>query len=154
MLTALILLAATRCTVPTSFRAAVRKFESHYTTVATLHPCFLAADFDGDGRKDLAVLVRDRTTNKTGIALHHSGDGTWHIIGAGSRTMEESAGDDFSTWLGAWSIHPRNVPVEKGVEAGEPPKLRGDALLLEEPESASGIVYWSGTRYVWYQQGD
>jgi hypothetical protein len=36
---------------------------------------------------------------------------------------------------------------------GRPPALSGDAFVLEW-ESGSGIVYWNGTKFIWYQQGD
>jgi hypothetical protein len=55
--------------------------------------------------------------------------------------------------MDVWQVYPRG-PVEEGVEAGPPPKLRGEALLVEKSESASALIYWNGKRYVWYQQGD
>lgn len=54
----------------------------------------------------------------------------------------------------AWHIHAKTLPVEEGVEAGRPPVLLGDAILIEWEESASAIVYWNGKQFVWYQQGD
>jgi hypothetical protein len=35
-----------------------------------------------------------------------------------------------------------------------PPVLRGDALMVVKLEAASAIVYWTGSEYAWYQQGD
>jgi hypothetical protein len=44
--------------------------------------------------------------------------------------------------------------VQRGADGKPPPKLRGDALMVMKTEAASGLVYWDGKRYGWYQQGD
>jgi len=45
-------------------------------------------------------------------------------------------------------------PVERGVESDPPPHLIGEAIPIRKRESASGLIYWTGKRFVWYQQGD
>jgi hypothetical protein len=59
---------------------------------------------------------------------------------------------DFN-WMDAWQIYPKG-PVEKGVGEGNPPVLKGDAILAIKTESANGLIYWTGAAYRWYQQGD
>jgi len=98
---------------------------------------------------DTAVLVKDRKTSKLGIAILNSSSRKWLLVAAG-HTFE--AGDNFE-WMDQWSVYPRG-PVEEGVEAGTPPKLKGAAILAEKSESASGLIYWNGHNYAWYQQGD
>ena len=67
------------------------------------------------------------------------------VVGAGRAIG--NGGDDFS-WMDAWSIETRDT---RGKSA---PALRGDALLVQKLESASGLIYWDGSTYRWRQQGD
>jgi hypothetical protein len=76
--------------------------------------------------------------------------GGFRILGAGSPLG--SHGDDFS-WMDVWSVYSRGT-VERGAVEEAPPRLRGDALLVEKSESASAILYWNGKTFRWYQQGD
>ena len=100
----------------------------------------------------MALNVRDRKSGKRGIAVWHSSDHAWHVIAAGRKLAPD--GDDDFAWMDEWSIHNRAIPAEEGVDAGGPPKLRGDAILAEKQESASGLIFWDGKEYRWYQQGD
>ncbi|HMV00761.1 MAG TPA: hypothetical protein PKD04_06735 [Rhodocyclaceae bacterium] len=115
-----------------------------------LNPFIVQGDFDGDGRPDAAILIRRKDNGKTGIAVFHSGSKTIHILGAGRPVG--NGGDDFS-WMDAWYVYGKGL-VERGAQPGSPPRLRGDALMVIKTESASGLIYWSGTGYRWYQQGD
>jgi hypothetical protein len=122
-----------------------------YAVTAHLNPYYLHADFDGDGRQDTALLVRHKASSKRGIAVLHSSDGRVHFIGAG--TSVGSGGDNFD-WMDAWHVQ-RRGPVGKGPHNDtEPPILKGDALHVIKTESASGLLYWSGERYEWYQRSD
>jgi hypothetical protein len=121
-----------------------------YALVAHLNPFYLHGDFNGDGRTDMAVLVKNKESGKIGVAILHSGAKSAIILGAGRKFG--NAGDDFS-WMDAWHLYPR-TPVERGAGERAPPKLQGDALMVIKTESASALVYWNGNRYAWYQQGD
>jgi hypothetical protein len=114
-----------------------------------LNPYYLQGDFNGDGKLDLAVLVRAEKDGKDGILVLFRGVPGFRILGAGSPLGAH--GDDFS-WMDVWSVH--RGPVERGAVEGAPPRLRGDALLVEKSESASAILYWDGKTFRWYQQGD
>ena len=72
------------------------------------------------------------------------------ILGAGRAIGND--GDDFR-WMDAWHVHLRGT-VSRGADGKAPPVLKGDALVLIKTEAASGLVYWDGARYAWYQQGD
>jgi hypothetical protein len=72
------------------------------------------------------------------------------ILGAG--TALGNGSDNFD-WLDHWYTY-TNAPVPRGADGTEPPKLVGDALYVEKSESASAIIYFHGSGYAWYQQGD
>ena len=133
--------ATTRATVEKAFGGGV-------AVSCYVSPCILRGDFDGDGRVDVAVLVAGRS-GKRGIAVLPA-RGKPAVLGAGHPLG--NGGDDFA-WMGRWRLYPRG-PVGGGVDEAAPPLLRGDALLVEAPEAASGLVYWDGGRFRWYQQGD
>jgi hypothetical protein len=114
-----------------------------------LNPFYLHGDFDGDGRRDTAILVRANASGKHGIALALS-SGRIMIAGAGQEIG--NGGDDFG-WMDAWHVY-RKGPVEPGAAGGAPPKLRGDALMIIRTESASALLWWDGRKLRWYQQGD
>ena len=116
-----------------------------YGVERRLSPVFLRGDFDGDGKADLAVVVGRK--RKRGIVVCRAA-GAPIVLGAGL-AFNDMADLDFS----GWSLHPRKRAVARGAGVGRPPALAGDALLLEW-ESGSGLVYWNGKRFVWYQQGD
>jgi len=114
-----------------------------------ISPPFQEADFDGDGQLDLALLVRERNSRKSGIAIIHQGTKEIFVVGAG--TELSNGGDDFS-WMDSWRVV--SGPVEQGATDERPPTLKGAALWVAKEESASALVYWTGVRYAWYQQGD
>lgn len=123
---------------------------SRYAAVATVNPFYVQGDFDGDRRLDTAVLVKERKDGKIGIAIVLASAAKAHILGAGQPAG--NGGDDFS-WVDAWYAYPRGE-VARGAGAAAPPTLRGDALWVEKTESASAIIFWDGTSFRWYQQGD
>jgi hypothetical protein len=61
-----------------------------------VNPFYLRGDFDGDGKIDLAVLVDQRSTGKSGIAIIHGVRSKVTILGAGVGIG--SGGDDFE-WM-------------------------------------------------------
>jgi hypothetical protein len=121
-----------------------------YVLDAHVNPFYLQGDFDGDGRRDTAILVKNRASGKFGIAVFLAGGKSPIVLGAGKGFGNGS--DDFS-WMDAWSVQPKG-PVRQGASNEPPPKLKGDALLVMHTESASALVYWNGKSFAWYQQGD
>jgi hypothetical protein len=96
-----------------------------------------------------AVLVHEKSSSKVGIAIARQG-GEVAILGAG--TAFGNGGDDFA-WLDHWFTYTQDV-VPPGADESAPPTLRGDALWVEKSESASALIYWTGSEFRWYQQGD
>lgn len=124
-------------------------FTTGYELAGHLNPFCQRGDFDGDGKLDFAVFIRERSSGKIGIALIHHATGALYIVGAGKPGFH---GDDYA-WVDAWSVFDKDV-VPQGADEGPPPKLKGDALLIFKTEAASAILWWTGRGYRWYQQGD
>ena len=120
-----------------------QKLAARYRYFNGLHPSHLEADFNGDKKQDVAVLIRNKSSGKIGIAVVLR-DKRITVLGAG--TPFGNGGDNFD-WMDRWSISKKEA-------GGGTPTLIGDALLLEKMDSASAIVFWDGKEYHWYQQGD
>jgi hypothetical protein len=115
-----------------------------------INPSYLEGDFNGDGKMDVAVLVRERSTGKLGIAIVHGTTGKVTILGAGIGIG--NGGDDFE-WMDSWQAYPKTRAANASNET-KVLHLRGDALLVEKSEAASALIYWNGKRYFWSQQGN
>ena len=123
-----------------------RKYEPSFH----MNPSYLEGDFNGDGKIDTAVLIKERSTGKLGIAIVHAATEKVTILGAGVGIG--NGGDDFE-WMDSWQVYSKAAASHtSGGTSG--PSLRGDALLVEKSEAASALIYWNGKRYLWSQQGD
>ena len=127
-----------------------RRLDS-YTLEARVNPFYLQGDFNGDGSIDTAIFVREKQSGKRGLLIVHGATNDPYVLAAG--TEFNGRGDDFSRF-DAWRVYPRGPVPQGATSASGPPTLQGDGLHLEVLESASGIIYWDGARYAWYQQGD
>jgi hypothetical protein len=67
-----------------------------YEVSFRVNPFYLRGDFNGDGKIDLAVLVKQRSTGKLGIAIIHGATDKVTILGAGVGIG--NGGDDFE-WM-------------------------------------------------------
>lgn len=105
---------------------------------SSLSPAFAVADFDGDGRDDVAWIVQHRTTHARGILIAHARARAAQLCGAGITCG--NGGNDFA-WMDTWRVVPRH--------AG-----RGFALLVEKSEAGGGRIEFSRGRYRWLQVGD
>jgi len=139
-------------TIPDSvaklFKAA--GLDRQYDFSSHLKPAYLTGDFDGDGKPDIAILVKQKSSGKVGIGVCHSSTNKVLFIGAG--TEIGNGGDNFD-WMDIWNVTPK-VVARKKVGKATAALVKGDALHIEKSESASALIYWNGRRYVWRQQGD
>lgn len=121
-----------------------------YELAFRLNPSHLRGDFNADGKIDVAILVKQRSTGKVGIAIIDGVTNMVTILGAG--TAIGNGGDDFE-WMDTWQVYSKKRVTPEG-DLTNIPHLRGDALLVGKSEAASALIYWNGKRYVWFQQGD
>ena len=121
-----------------------------YDLSSKLNPSHLTGDFDGDLKPDTAILVKQKSSGKIGIAVLHSSSNRVFFIGAG--TNVGNGGDNFD-WMDHWSVTLK-AAARKNLGRTRAAALKGDCLFVEKSESASALVCWNGRRYVWYQVGD
>jgi hypothetical protein len=132
---------------------AAPEFDQKFDINPVMNPFYLRGDFDGDGRPDYAVWIKARKTGESGIAIWLTSRKRFIILGAGVPfRFAGSAERNFSN-LDVWQVYEKKT-VEEGVEAGAPPRLIGEAILIGKSESGSGLIYWDGKIFKWYQQGD
>src|SRR5690348_3026356 len=70
-----------------------------YELAFRLNPSYLRGDFNADGKIDVAILVKQRSTGKVGIAIIDGVTNMVTILGAG--TAIGNGGDDFE-WMDTW----------------------------------------------------
>ena len=132
--------------LPTWTRSEINrlKLEDSYDFIEKVEPAFQLGDFDGDGKPDMATMIRNRSSNKVGVLILHRGSYGAHILGAGQRFGIE--GDDWN-WMSAWHVIP-TTQLPRGLSKGT------DALVVEKPESTGTALYWTGSEYGWLKWGD
>lgn len=134
-------------------QTAAASFAQAYSISGRINPFYLRGDFDGDGKADYAILVVSNKDYTKGIAIWLSSQKKFFVLGAGqSFKFSDSESADLA-FIDTWQVYGKK-PVDRGVGAGPPPRLIGEALLVGKSESASGLVYWNGKHFAWCQQGD
>lgn len=143
---------ATSDTVPAWLTGALQKssFAKQYELAKWIKPIIQNGDFNGDGVGDVALLIVEKSTKRKGVLIVHGKTGRLDFLGAGHKLG--NGGDDFA-WMDKWEVYKKNR-IRRSVNETPPPTMVGDGLLLTKSEAASGLVYWDGKRYQWYQQGD
>ena len=121
---------------------------NHLEISGAVNPFYQRGDFDGDGRADLAILVRSKASGKIGILMLHRA-GKPVLLGAGRPFG--NGGDDFA-WIDQWSVDDGGGPAPSGsTRSGREP---ADALWVAKEGAASALIRYRNGKYVWRQQGD
>jgi hypothetical protein len=109
------------------------------------YPPYLDGDFDGDGLADAAVLVDNRATGKSGVAIVHRGNRRVTILGAGA----DGSGPRDLSWIDRWDVFRRGTTYNLTI--GDRPSLQmgADALWVGRQDSISAFYVWTGANYVW-----
>lgn len=84
---------------------------------SSINPFYLKGDFDGNGKQDIAIWIKDTLTNKVGILFCMESQASPILVGAG----EEVDGVDDFWWAGAWRTEssgtaPRDTLILKKIE--------------------------------------
>lgn len=129
---------------------------------SSLTPRYLEADFNGDKLLDYACLIRDKQSNKKGLLIIHNKTQDYFFFGAGKDFG--NGGEDFK-WIDKWSIY--NLPSASETQFNEETldipgskeiPLKYSGILLAQYQDgdllAGGIIYWTGTKYIWIHQGE
>ena len=120
--------------------------EDYYLGICGLNPWYLMGDFNDNGKYDFALLIRQRTKiNETSLAVLWD-TGKVVFLDRDKQLQYPS--------IEAWHIYPKYEKVLIGAEEGTPPILEGDGIMIYKLESSSSLVYWNGTRFTYYWQGD
>lgn len=128
-----------------------------YTVSRHLSPNYVEGDFDGDGRADLAILVRRKADEKFGIAIVLRAGAK-----AGARAAVLGAGNAFGTGgsdlrsMDAWSLvgqerFPKKV---RSAWKGPKPKSKRDGLLVEKRGAVAGLITFDGSGFSWSRDRD
>jgi len=139
-------------------------------------PVYVLSDFNGDGFKDVAVVLvieegRDELKNhgvryidvdpfsrtngrelnpNDGDKMGHNCLGLVFLHGSAKDWDPRTISDKFFIYDCFSSIRhvPKGVPIRRGRRStGPPPRLKGDAIVLDLESGAQTLVYWDGQTY-------
>ena len=128
------------------------QLHSQFTIYTKINPFYVAGDFNGDGRTDVAIWVTNIRTKQRGIVIiHKDRSNSIAVLGAGTNTEGRGADYEGLDW---WSTIPKGAVLNTTYESRRKVQLRGDAISIGRLESSSVAVYWDGKKYSYYQLSD
>jgi len=134
--------------VPDSIWSIARKagLDSIYAISLSLqYPPYLDGDFDGDGVKDAAVLVEQRSTGKIGVAIVRRGTRQVTVLGAG----KSGAGPDDLAWIDSWDVYPKGATTHLTIKDRPREPLIGDALWVGRRDFVNAFYVWTAGGFVY-----
>ena len=75
-----------------------------------VNPFYLRSDFNGDRKADIAVLVKQHSTGKLGIAFINGATDNITVVGAGNAIG--NGGDDFE-WIDSWEVYSKGRAAQE-----------------------------------------
>lgn len=130
--------------------------ESVFIVNDSFSPTFYEADFDGDGKSDIAIAVKNKLKNdKSGIIFYLKND-TYFLAGAANGFG--NAGDDFS-WVDEWNIfnerktYQITFKEDGDIDGEEEVLLKNPAISIRQSEGSGGLIYFNGEKFIWIHQG-
>ncbi|MBG8555337.1 FG-GAP repeat protein [Hymenobacter guriensis] len=132
-----------------------QKLEQTFSRNNYLRTALLQADFNGDGKVDVAIPVVWRATGSQGVIIFHQGQAAPFMIGTTSNPTDELPKGNLA-WANQWKLFTKQKTYEVYLDKQEtlrerPVTLRYPAIEFSDGEKG-GVLYWTGTRYRWLYQ--
>ncbi|KAA5547916.1 hypothetical protein [Adhaeribacter rhizoryzae] len=116
-------------------------FKEKYEYNFQINPFYLQADFDKDGFLDIAILIKESATSKTGLMVLRQQKEQPEIFGAG---QQNTLGTEDWNWLQTWK-------TENVLPAGADVQPAGAVLILL-PKAKNQIapwLFWQEEKWQW-----
>jgi len=148
--------------IPAIFKNAFQnlKLNRKYDINGYLTPAFIQSDFNGDGVRDIAILVIEKSTRKKGFIILHGNSTKYFVFGAG--TQFGNGSDDYE-WAGKWSLYKHDRAYDMHSDGPDDSLVVAEAIELKRPglmvenrkqndSFRGGIIYWNNKEYIWIRQ--
>jgi hypothetical protein len=113
-----------------------------YEFSGRMNPFYLRGDFDGDGRADYALLVRNKNSNSEELAV---------VLSKSKRTFFFVHKEN--PWpFDGWEVQAKDK-VEANLSGERPPRLIGDGIFVKY-KGPGVLLYWKGHSFGRYVQGE
>ncbi len=133
------------------------ELDSLYEISNKIHPNYLKADFDGDGKDDIVYLIKEKQSGKIGLIFLHQNN-LVYVIAAGN---EFNSQWDEMNWLAIFELDNNKVQYEMLIDE-ETSDIIGDkeviipniGIRIREDEGSGGLLYFEKGEYKYLHQGD
>jgi len=159
----LLLLFATPSSIPAKLPAWAQsawqqaRLDHTYVRSTYLQPGILQADFNGDGKPDIAIPVARRASSTRGLIIFHQGQSKPFILGMSGKTGAELPEASFD-WASQWKLYTKRTTFEVttdqngDISGTRTVQLQYPAIEVKSDESGGGLLYWTGYIYRWLYQ--
>lgn len=132
------------------------KIKGKYLLDPRLNPFYLEEDFNGDGILDIALPIKEISSDKLGFAIIHGGKQEVFIVGAG-KLIKNALGDDQS-YIDVWKLNREKENTGTEVDDNgdlietQPILLNNPSINILKTELGGGLIFWNGTEYEYLHQ--
>lgn len=130
------------------------QIDQTYVHSTYIRPGFLQADFNGDGKPDVAIAVARRASATRGLIIFHQGQSKPFILGMSGKASAEPPEASFD-WAGQWKLYNERTTFEVTADSNgdisgtRTVRLQYPAIEFIKDESSMGLLYWTGRTYRW-----